>query len=128
MLLARALVKSEQGLPLTAKEEDLIAELHRRKHENRRERMYVDGDGTVHIRKTIDAEPILQAVKAYGDFIDTHTQRHRAQRMIGAIDPLTAATWAKETGLRIGTKEFAKFASNRIKNDIDYRRFRVGGH
>lgn len=120
------MVKEKQGLPLTASEENLIAELWRRKYENRRETINVDHDGTVVISKTVDAEPIMDAMKSYGDFIDRHTQRKQAQRMIGSLDPITAFKWMQETGLKIGTKEFAKFAIKRIKQDSEYRSFRVG--
>lgn len=126
MILAQAMVKDAQGLPLTPREENLIAELHRIKHEKRREKITVDADGTVRITKTIDAEPIMQAVKDHGDFIDRYTQRTQAQRYVGSLDPITAYNWMAETGLKIGTKEFAQMAMKRIKNDIDYRKFRVG--
>jgi len=89
--------------------------------------MTVDHNGNVVIRKTNDAEPIMDAVKSYGDFIDRYSTRKLAQRMIGSIDPSTAQLWAQESGLKIGTKAFAQFAMKRLKNDIDYRRFKVGG-
>lgn len=79
------------------------------------------------IRRTNDAEPIMNAMKDYGDVIDRH---HRSgavgAKMIGSLDPITASVWAKESGLKIGTKEFAQFASKRIKEDIDFRKFRMG--
>lgn len=43
-------------------------------------------------------------------------------RYLGSIDPITAAQWAKESGLKIGTKEFAKYAKRKLA-DSDYRRF-----
>jgi hypothetical protein len=126
LILAEAVRKDAVGLPLTAKEEELIAELYRRRYERRRERAFFDSNGALHIQKTIDIEPILDAVKSYGDFIDRHTQRSQAQRIVGSLDPFTALQWSKECGASIGTKEFAQFAMKRIKGDIDYRRFRVG--
>jgi hypothetical protein len=126
LLLAEAVRKDELGLPLTAKEEDLLAELYRRRYERRRERSFFDSDGVLHIQKTIDIEPIMDAVKSYGDFIDKHTQRKQSQRIIGSLDPFTALAWSKECGAAVGTKEFAAFAMKRIKGDSDYRRFRVG--
>jgi len=126
VLLAQAVAKEDAGLPLTAKEEELLAELYRRRYERRRERAFFDTNGALHIQKTIDIEPILEAVKDYGDFIDRHTQRKQAQRIVGSLDPFTALSWSKECGAAIGTKEFAQFAMKRIKSDIDYRRFRVG--
>ncbi len=127
LILSQALVKYDAGLPLTVKEEELLAELYRRRYENRRETLSVDADGTVRVTKSVDAEPVMEAIKAYGDFIDTHTQRKQSQRLRGSVDKITAANWAKEAGMAVGTQEFAKFAINRIRNDIDYRKFRVGG-
>jgi len=127
LLLARAEAKDAAGIPLSVKEEQLVAEMYRRKFSNPRERVYVDSEGVVHVNKAVDAEPIMDAMKAYGDFVDCYTSRKHAQKAIGSIDPVTAVNWMKECGHKIGTKEFAKFAMSRIKNDIDYRRFRVGG-
>lgn len=127
VILARALQKDARGVPLTPSEENLIAEMYRRKYENPRERVYVDNNGVVHVNKTIDAEPVMDAMKAYGDFVDRYTAKKYSQRMVGSIDPVTAMNWMKESGFKIGTKQFAKFAMKRIKQDIDYRRFRVGG-
>jgi len=126
LILAQALAKEEQGVPLTVKEEELLAELYRRRHEKRRESAFFDSDGVLHIQKTIDIEPVMDAMKSYGDFIDRHTQRKEAQRIVGSLDPFTALAWAKECGAAVGTKEFAQFAMKRIKSDSDYRRFRVG--
>lgn len=127
LLLAAAVQKEQQGIPLSAGEDQLIAELYRRRYEKRREKIHVDADGNVRIEKTIDTEPMLEAIKAYGDFIDRHTQNKRSQRYIGSLDPITAYNWMQECGAKIGTREFAQFAMKRIKNDIDYRRFKVGG-
>ena len=127
LILARALSKERDGIELTVKEDDLLSDLYRKMHEKRRETMSVDADGTVRIKKTVDAEPIMDAVKAYGDFVTKHTQSKLAQRYVGSLDPITAFKWMQESGAKVGSKEFAKFAMNRIKNDNEYRRFRVGG-
>lgn len=83
--------------------------------------------GAIHIKKTMDAEPIMEAMRGYGDIIDKYGSRKLPQKFVGSIDPLTAQTWSQEWGLRIGSKEFAKKAVARLKYDINYRRFRVGG-
>lgn len=127
LILARLERAVAHGLPLSPDEENLLAELERRKYMNPRESIHVDSDGTVRVNKAVNVEPVMEAMKAYGDFIDRYSSRKRAQRMVGALDPLTAANWARESGTKIGTKEFAKFCMQRIKNDIDYRGFRVGG-
>lgn len=127
MILARALEKDRQGIPLNPTEGNLIAELYRRKYENRRETVHVDANGVITVRKSVDAEPVMDAMRSYGDFIDRYTTRKRNQQLIGSLDPVTAYRWMQESGLKIGTKAFAKFAIKRLKNDIDYRKFRVGG-
>jgi len=126
IILAKAEAAVAQGLPLTVKEEQLLAELYRRRYLKPREAVTVDSAGAVHVNKTVDAEPVMDAMKAYGDFIDKYSTRKAAQRIVGSIDPITAANWAKESKTKIGSKEFVNFCMKRIKNDIDYRRFRVG--
>lgn len=120
--------KLDQGLPLSVAESELLAECRRRYHSKEKVSYKVDANGCVHVTKTVDAEPIMNAMKAYGDIIGVNKRNDNlaGASLIGGIDPVTAANWAKETGLKIGTKEYAQFAKNRIKNDIDYRRFRVG--
>lgn len=126
VILARALVKEQNGQPLTASEENLIAELYRRRYERRRDKVEVLSDGSIVVSKTVDAEPVMDAMKAYGDFIDRHSQRKMAQRIVGSLDTVTAFKWMQESGLKVGTREFAQFAIKRIKNDNTYRKFRVG--
>ena len=87
----------------------------------------VDANGRVHIERTLDAEPIINAMKDYADIIGLkRNDKMAGARMIGAIDPMTAINWSKETGVKIGTKEFAQFAKRRIQNDNEYRGFRFG--
>ena len=126
LILARAEVKVAQGLPLSVQEEDLVARLDAMRYEKRRESISVDASGTVHVKTSIDAEPVMEAIKAYGDFIDRTSRSKTGHAMVGAIDPVTAANWMRETGLKIGTREFAQFAIKRIKHDSEYRKFRVG--
>tara|TARA_R110000823_G_scaffold5692_4_gene22448 strand:- start:2592 stop:3122 length:531 start_codon:yes stop_codon:yes gene_type:complete len=119
--------KREQGLALTVAESELLAECQRRFYGKHTERRYVDANGSVHVEKTMDASPIMQAMKDYGDILGTKRNENMAgARMVGGLDPYTAANWAKETGLKIGTKEYAQFAMKRIKEDSLYRKFRVG--
>lgn len=93
-----------------------------------REQVAVDpATGAVHVNKSNDAEPIMDAMKAYGDIVTKYGGPNATKRYVGSIDPITASNWAKEWGCAIGTKEFAKLAIKRIKDDIDYRGFRVGG-
>lgn len=119
--------KLAAGSPLTVAENELLAECRRRYYSKEKEKMTVDADGRVHITRTVDAEPIINAMKDYAEIIGyKRNDKFGGAKMIGAIDPITAANWAKETGLKIGTKEYAQFAKARIQNDIDYRGFRFG--
>jgi hypothetical protein len=127
--LTLALIKQKlaSGVSLTVVEEELLAECRRRYYAKPKERQWVDAEGRVHIQRSVDAEPIISAMKDYADIIGKkRNDRMAGAKMIGAIDPITAANWAKETGLKIGTKEFAAFAKKRINGDIDFRHFRLG--
>lgn len=125
VLLQKIAAKVDANLPLTVDEEELLAEMHRQVHLKPRETMSVNSDGAVQIKKTVDAEPIMTAMLEYKDVIN-QTYNKSIGKVVGSIDPMTAENWAKETGLKIGSKEFAQFGAKRIKNDIDYRKFRFG--
>jgi hypothetical protein len=126
LLLARLTVKVAQNLPLTVAEEELLAECDRQRYLKPQERSYLDQDGTVRIVRTNDAEPVMQAMKDYGDVIDRNKSRVAGARMIGSIDPITASIWRNECGAGIGTREYAKYAKKKLA-DMDFRRFRFGG-
>ena len=117
LILAEITRKDAAGLDLTAKEQELLCELYRRMHLKPRESIHVDAStGEVRVKKTVDAEPIMDAVHGYADVI---VKRGMPQKYIGSIDPLTAQNWATEWGVRIGSKEFAQLAVKRLKNDLD---------
>tara|TARA_R110002167_G_scaffold74809_4_gene209105 strand:- start:906 stop:1421 length:516 start_codon:yes stop_codon:yes gene_type:complete len=127
--LTLELVKQKQArnLHLSVAEEELLAECHRRYYSKEKETIKVDHNGSVHIEKSVDASPIMNAMKDYADIIGTgRNERLGGAKLIGSIDNITAANWAKECGFAVGTAMFAAFAKQRIKNDIDYRKFRVG--
>ena len=84
-----------------------------------------DGEN-VTVTKSVDAEPIMEAMKDYGDIIDKKKTGAAGAKLVGSIDPITAAIWRKECGAGIGTREFAKYAMKKLA-DPDFRRFRLGG-
>lgn len=86
----------------------------------------MDSDGKVVVHKKVDAEPVMEALKDYGDIITQANRRVANARMIGAVDPVTAEIWAKEAGLKIGTREFSAYARKKLA-DPDWSRFRLGG-
>ena len=121
-------MKKARGVPLSVAEQELLAECTRLAHSKPKEERFVDADGRIHIRKSMDAQPIVDFMKEYPSlFGHRRNDKLAGTKLIGSIDPLTAVNWSKETGLKVGTKEFAKFVSKRLKNDITYRRFKVGG-
>lgn len=126
LLLAKISVKYDQGLPLTVAEEELLAACHHRMHLAQTETTTFDADGTMHIKHTLNAEPVMEAMKAYGDIVSGSRSRVAGAKMVGALDPITAAQWAKETGIKLHTKEFVQYVVNRLKTDRDYSKFRVG--
>ena len=120
-------MKQARGLQLTVAEGELLAECRRRYYSKYRETTLIDSDGRVVVKKELDAEPIINVMKDYAELVGLRRNDKMAgAKLIGAIDPLTAGNWAKETGLKIGTKEYAQFAKKRLQNDIDYRKFRAG--
>lgn len=88
--------------------------------------MEVSADGSIVIRRQVDAEPVLQAMKDYADIIPKLKTGPAGTRMFGSLDPITCAIFQKESGLRLGTKEFAKFVKKKLA-DRDFSRFRFGG-
>jgi hypothetical protein len=118
--------KLSRNQALSPEEDNLLAECQRVYHQKPQEKVHLDTDGTIRIVKSVDAEPIMDAMKAYGDIIQKHQRGAAGAKMIGSIDPITAAIWRKECGAGIGTKEFAAYAKKKLA-DSDFRRFRVGG-
>lgn len=119
--------KRSANIPLTVVENELLAECYRRYYSQEKSVTTVDATGRIHISRSINVTPIIDAMKDYGDIIGyKRNDKMAGAKMIGALDPLTAQNWAKETGLKVGTREFAQLAKKRIQNDSDYRGFRVG--
>lgn len=126
LLLAAIKVKQDTGVPLTANELNLVAECHRIYHAKPQESMTIDASGMITIKRSVDAEPIMQTMKDYADIFGKNHGGRSGTRMLGSIDPITASIWRKECGAGIGTKEFAVYAKKKLA-DPDFKRFRFGG-
>lgn len=127
LTLERIKLKKAQGLALSLAEGELLAECYRRLNAKPKETIKLDSEGRVIVTRSQDVEPIIKAMKDYADIIGPRrNDKVAGAKLVGGIDPITATNWSKETGLKIGTKEFAQFAKKRISDDIDFRRFRVG--
>lgn len=125
LMLARITVKLNRKLPLTPVEENLLAECWRVQYLKPTETVRFDADGRIHFVKSQDVEPIMDAMKDYKDVIGRERNKNGA-KLVGSIDTLTAANWARESKTKIGTKEFAQYAKKKLQ-DRDFRRFAAGG-
>lgn len=110
--------KRAHGIALSVPENEFLAECRRIYHAKPQERMVLDSDGSIHIVRSVETSPVIAAVKAYGEILDKRKEGAAGARLFGSIDPITAAVWARETGLRIGTKEFAEYAKKRLNSDF----------
>jgi len=125
LLLAKITVKQSLNQALTPDEMNLLAECQRVSSMTPVEYIKHDADGSIHIVKQHNVEPIIQAMHDYKDVVGSHQAKNGA-KLVGSIDTITAAVWANESGTRIGTREFAIYAKKKL-NDRDFHRFRAGG-
>lgn len=126
LLLARIHAKQQSGQVLSASEENLLAECQYRYHSKPRETMHVDHEGNVTTTKSVNASPVMDAMKDYGDVLDRGKTGAAGAKMIGSIDEVTASIWAVECGAAVGTREFAAYAKKKLASP-EFKRFRVGG-
>lgn len=127
LTLEKVRAKTAAGLNLSIEEEILLAECRRRYHSRPQTVSVIDESGVMRIKHTVDVEPLMQAMKDYGDVINRQHQKvsNAGTRLVGSVDPLIAAVWASETGLRIGTAEFAAYAIKKLESN-EWSKFRVG--
>jgi hypothetical protein len=71
----------------------------------------VSKDGVVTIKKTQDAQPMFDAIRAAKDLPKNPTMRY-----IGSIPLLVGQKWARECGAAIGTKEWRAYAHKKLKS------------
>jgi len=76
-------------------------------------------DGKFFIVRKINADPVIDTVKARSEMIRANGRKggKAGQRYIGSLDPITAADLAAKSGLKIGTKEFADHAVEKIQQE-----------
>lgn len=119
LLLSGIRKKLALNIPLTHPEMRLVEALQTQHRLKPREKTVFDGD-TMHIVRSNTVDDLFDAVRTLSDI---HSDAgNTAYRYRGSLDPITAAQWKKESGLKIGTKAFAQFAMKRMK-DSDYRKF-----
>lgn len=81
-----------------------------------KERFVVESD-KIHLITTVNADPIIQGVKALSELHSKTAKTPIGSRYVGSIDPITAETWSRVCGAAIGTREFAKYAKTRLNSD-----------
>lgn len=105
-------------MPLTAEETRLALEVERLCKLNTRIKYSADGRNLV-IERCNDAEPVIDHVKFLSDLqADKSNRSSGDKRYVGSLDPISAARLSRESGTRIGTKEFSEYATKRIKSDM----------
>jgi hypothetical protein len=129
LTLKRVNQKVALGIRPTLHEQELLAECYIRLHSKPKLTVqHAPGDSAVTVKRSMRIGPVFEAIKAYGPMLkDAHSKTKARTKLVGVIDPLTAANWAKEVGAAPGTQEFAAFARKRIVHDNDFRKFKVGG-
>lgn len=111
------------GLPLTGAENRLYEHILETVYGNKKEVREYTPDGVTVVTTTIDAEPVMDAVKMSSE-IDAPVRNDRGMLHLGSIDAVTARNWAKECGAAIGTKEFAAYAKKKLQSG-EFSRFQV---
>ena len=91
--------------------------------QNKQEKIEFTPDGQMIIKKTLNAEPIIEAVKMSSE-IETPSRNNKGMLHLGSIDVLTARNWSKECGAAVGTKEFAAYAKKKLQQG-EFSRFAV---
>ena len=80
-------------------------------------------DDKIVVRKTLDAEPLIQAIPEYATMVNS--QRNKTGRLyLGSVDLLTAQNWAKECGYPIGTKPWRAYANTKLMSG-EFAKFRA---
>jgi hypothetical protein len=114
----RALKKKiSLNLPLNVADCELKAEIDRLLLKPK-EGVHFDSDGSFTHYRSVDAQPIVDAVKERSSLI-TKADRRKAKNgavYLGSVDMITAGNWAKECGCAIGTKEYNAYAKKKLQS------------
>lgn len=84
-------------------------------------------DGVVYTRREQPIDPILKFAR---HMAENHTKPyygHDAMRFVGTIPSVLADTWSRESGARIGTREFLEVVKKKLM-DSEYAYLRVKGY
>lgn len=88
------------------------------------QRLLLDSDGkSFHFVKTQNVQQILDAAKDAADTLKPNTGP-AGGKYLGTVPVLIAQQWAKECGAVVGSREWAKYAKDKLK-DGTWARLRV---
>ena len=90
---------------------------------NKKEEIEFTPDGMMVIKRSVNVEPVLEAVKMSSD-IEAPVRNDRGMLHLGSIDHVTARMWSLECGAAVGTREFAKFAKKKLQSG-EFAKFAV---
>lgn len=118
------MIKQKMALNLKLKGSELrVWEEYLNAQYRKTESYSLDSNGNLVVKKSLDAQPIVDAVQMSSD-IQAPVRNDRGMLHLGSIDQLTANNWAKECGAAVGTKEFAAYAKKKLQSG-EYAKFRV---
>lgn len=109
------------NLPLSTAESALLSRLREHAALQTTEQFVHDGD-KLHVIRRNNVDALVSDVKVMSE-IQKDGKMSEWRRYFGSIDPITAARFAQESRLKIGTKEFAAYAKKRLNDD--YRKFKA---
>lgn len=81
-------------------------------------------DGKIHIQRTQDVQRILDFNKERN--IDGHN-RKSDMRLAGSIPFVVVEMWIKESGLKLGSQEFAEYVKKKLMSG-DYGKLIANGY
>jgi hypothetical protein len=88
------------------------------------ERLVLDSDGkSFHFVKRQDVQGVLDAAKDAAEVLRPNTGP-AGGKYLGTVPILIAQQWAKECGASVGSREWAKYAKDKLK-DGTWARLRV---
>ena len=80
-----------------------------------------DAHGTIIFKTTQDTDGIVESNKAIRN---AGGPKHKNMKHIARVPKIFIEQWLKESGLRMGTREFLDYIKKKI-NDPDYEAFKV---
>ena len=84
----------------------------------------VEEDGKIHVQRTQDVQRILDFNKERN--IDGHN-RNSDMRLAGSIPFVVVEMWIKESGLKLGSQEFAEYVKKKLMSG-DYGKLIANGY